>query len=87
MKNFTDSALSIVDRASSKLGPLSSLLDTFVERVVPNVSASACTGALCKETCSGVRCGHFLVGHRFYSINAAGCNNHFYTCVASFCGC
>jgi hypothetical protein len=35
MKHLTDSMLSAIDRAYSKLGLLNSLLDKLVERVVP----------------------------------------------------
>jgi hypothetical protein len=90
MKHLTDSTLNVIERASSKLGPLSSLLDKVVERVVPATTASACLGALCKTTCDTVqRCNaqHLTYGHKHYSNHVNGCLNKIYTCSVRFCGC
>jgi len=86
MKNGPDSTLSVIDRASSKLGPISSLLDKIVERVVPTVTASACRGSYCFTACGG-RCGHFLAGTAYYSTAPRGCEQGIYTCSVSGCLC
>lgn len=88
MKHLTDSALNLIDRASSKLGPLSTLLDAVVEKIVPTVTASACAGAVCAfTTCTNVHCSHFFVGTRYFSTAPHGCEFGIYTCSVSFCGC
>lgn len=46
MKSVTDSTLRIIDHASSKLGPISSLLEKLLKRVVPTATASACIGVI-----------------------------------------
>ena len=87
MKRLTDSTLSVIDHASPKLSPPSTLLDKLVEKVVPTVTAAACPGALCSEPCTNFRRSHFMVGYRYYSPNPAGCLGHFYTCKVTFCAC
>lgn len=87
MKTLTNSTLRTIDRAISKLGPLSFLLDKIVERVAPVATASACAGSFCKTTCTNVRCGHFLVGYSYYSTAPRGCEQGIYTCSVRFCTC
>ena len=88
MKNLTNSTFSAIDRASSKLGPLSSLLDKVVERVVPSVTASACPGSECVYiTCTNIRCGHHMVGYYNYSTAPRGCENGIITCRVQACIC
>jgi len=89
MKHLTDSTLSAIDRASSKLGPLSSLLDKFVEKVVPTVTASACSGVFCGAFCdTTIQCNsqHLKYGHYYYSSLRYGCSSGI-TCTIRFCGC
>ena len=90
MKHLTDSTLSAIDRASAKLGLLSSLLDKFVERVVPTVTASACAGINCGSFCdTTIQCNsqHRTRGHTYYSTVFNGCRYGYYTCTITFCGC
>ena len=88
MKHLTDSTLGAIDRASSKLGPLSTLLDRFVARVVPATTASACAGSECAyTTCTDVRCGNFLVGYFLYSTAPHGCQEGIITCRVASCFC
>lgn len=88
MNNLTNSTLNAIDRASAKLGPLSSLLDKIVERVVPTTTASACAGSECVYTeCSNVRCGHGMVGYYLYSTAPHGCEQGIITCRVASCFC
>jgi hypothetical protein len=90
MKHLTESTLSAVDRASAKLGPLSSLLDKFVERVVPTMTASACFGMFCESACDTVqRCNanHRTYGHNYYARSSSDCTNGNWSCIIRFCGC
>lgn len=88
MKHLTDSALNLIDRASSKLGLLSTLLDAVVEKIVPTATASACAGAVCVfTTCTDIHCGHLLVGYRYFSTAPHGCELGIYTCSVSSCFC
>jgi len=89
MKHLTDSTLNIIDRASSKLGPLSSLLDKLVERVIPTTTAAACSGAYCGAVCDTVqRCNsdHLTYGHYLYGFNSRSCPDMI-KCTVRFCGC
>jgi hypothetical protein len=89
MKHLTDSTLSVIDRASSKLGPLNSLLDKLVERVIPTTTAAACQGVPCgsfcdtHQTCSG----HLTYGHSYYATSSNACIVANYSCSVRFCGC
>jgi hypothetical protein len=88
MKHLTDSTLSALDHASAKLKLFSSLLDKFVERVVPPVTASACSGSKCAyTTCTDVRCGHHMVGYYLYSNRPRGCESGIITCRVQACFC
>jgi hypothetical protein len=90
MKHLTDSTLSVIDRASSKLGPLSSLLDKLVERVIPTTTAAACSGAFCGAFCDTVqRCNsaHLTYGHYRYGFNSRSCQEGIIKCSIRFCGC
>lgn len=88
MKNLSDSTLSVIDRASSKFGLLSTLLDKVVEKVVPITTASACAGSECVfTTCTSIRCGHFLAGFHYFSTAPRGCEQGIYTCRVSSCFC
>lgn len=90
MKHLTESTLSVIDRASAKLGPLSSLLDKFVERVVPTTTASACFGIFCEAACdTGQRCNanHRTYGHYYYATSPSHCTQGKWSCITRFCGC
>jgi hypothetical protein len=90
MKHLTDSTLSAIEHARSKLGPLSSVLDKFVERMVPTVTASACSGVKCGSFCdTTIQCNsqHLTYGHTYYSTVFNGCRYGYYTCYVRFCGC
>lgn len=86
MQHLTDSTLNFIDRTTSKLGPLGSLLDKIVERVVPSVTASACGGSFCKTVC-GPRCGHGYASTSYYSTAPRGCEGGIYTCYVKGCLC
>jgi hypothetical protein len=89
MKHLTDSTLNIIDRASSKLGPLSSLLDKLVERVIPTTTAAACQGVPCGPLCDTHQAcsGHVTYGHYYYARSSNDCINAHYFCSVRFCGC
>lgn len=90
MKHLTNSTLSALDRASTKLGPLNSLLDKLVERVIPTATAAACQGVLCGSFCDTVQTcnsAHLTYGHRYYAISSNNCIVGNYSCSARFCGC
>ena len=80
MKTLTDSTLSAIERASSKLGPFSSLLDKIMERVLPTVTASACSGTHCATTCTNIICGHHMALVSFWSSSPAECRRGHHTC-------
>lgn len=80
MKHLSDSTLDLIDRASSKLGPLSDGLDKLVERVVPTVTASACGGTHCKTVCTNIICAHRLARVAFYASSQTNCNLQKYNC-------
>ncbi len=87
MNNRTDSMLRVVDHASSKLGPLSALLDKFVEKVVPATTAAACGGSRCQLNCTSARCGHGFGGYYYWSTAPRGCEQGIYTCTQYGCFC
>ena len=84
MNNVSDFMLRVLDRASSKLGPISSLLDKLVERVVPAGTASACGGYLCRTYC-GLKCGpDRWERFRWFAPSPSECSH---ACVVQDCGC
>jgi hypothetical protein len=88
MNNLTDTTLSLIDRASTKLGPFSALLDKIVEKVVPTTTAAACAGSLCVyTTCTQNQCGHHWMGYYYYSTAPHGCQEGIYTCSVMSCFC
>lgn len=88
MNNLADSTLRVIDRASSKLGPLSALLDKLMEKVVPTTTAAACGGSRCEPLhCTNIRCGHFLAGYYYWSTAPRGCEQGIYTCKQTVCIC
>lgn len=88
MKHWTDSTLSLIDRASTRLGPLDSLLDKLVEKVVPTTTAAACAGSECVYSeCTDIRCGHGMVGYHLYSTAPRGCEYGIITCRVQACFC
>lgn len=90
MKHLTDSTLSVIDRATAKLGPLNALLDKLVERVIPTTTAAACSGVFCGLWCDTAdECAGYLkfYGHYRYATSTYNCNHGIYSCKALFCGC
>lgn len=87
MHTFTDSALSALDRLSSKPGPLNSLISRIAERIVPTVTAHACGGYLCKEGCTNNRCGHLMAYVKHYAVSVNACVHGNYNCQTVQCIC
>lgn len=84
---MSTSVLSLVDRLTQKLGPISAALDATVEHLVPQKTASACSGIYCGGTCSypGPNCGcGTLIYH--YSTAWQYCQAGIYTCGGSIPG-
>jgi hypothetical protein len=75
------SLLSLVDRFTQKLGPLSSTIDAVVGHIVPQKTASACAGQWCDFWCSSDACGTGQHAYyKRYAQNGGGCFNGIYTC-------
>jgi len=88
MRTFTDTVLSVTDTISGKLGFVTTLIETVVERIAPQTTAQACSGLPCVDYCQGV-CNHF--GERYhttyYATTVANCNSGHYNCNTSTCSC
>lgn len=88
MRNFTETAISGIDRLARKVGPLSQLLDTLIERVVPQTTGQACTGVPCYSQCGGP-CDRY--GDKWYYLYYADtvydCQIGNWTCVDTSCSC
>jgi hypothetical protein len=53
MDTFSNDLLSVVDRLSVRLGPVSTLIDGIIERIAPKVTALAvCPPASCDYYCN-----------------------------------
>jgi hypothetical protein len=87
MRTLTDGILSAVGQISAKLGPLTSLMDSFVERLAPQATAQACTGIFCTSSC--VRCSNGHLGEvSLYANTVSGCTFGNYSCGVQTCtGC
>lgn len=55
MNTFNDSLISTVDCLLDRLGPVNSLVDILVERLIPQAVAKACNSS-CFVGCSGSPC-------------------------------
>lgn len=78
--------LSLVDRLTQKVGPVSYALDTIVGRLVPQKTASACSGVHCGFLCTNQSCAGGFFKCDLYSISGGGCVSGFYTCQTN-CQC
>lgn len=86
---MNNTVLSVVDRFTHKLGPVNSLVEKLVERIVPQQAASACGGVLCYSVCSGAACGNYgeTLHYHYYAANAGGCIYEQYICISTPCDC
>ncbi len=73
------SLLSLVDRFTQKLGPISSTIDAVIGHIVPQKTASACSGVVCYTECVGI---HKIAFH--YAPTAHWCAQGVVTCTAVF---
>ena len=87
MHTFLDSALNAIDRVSNQLSPLSSLLDVITNRLLPNVTAQACSGFLCYDYCVQIPCGNYFTHYTaYYSATISRCIAGDIWCIADRCG-
>jgi hypothetical protein len=74
------SVLSFVDRLTQKLGPISAALDATVAHLVPQKTASACSGILCYTLCNFSCHNGFYNVTQYYSTSPTGCKLGGITC-------
>lgn len=95
MDTFSNDLLSVVDRLSARLGPVTALIDGIVDRIAPKMAAQAVCpppscDSYCFSTCAQVsNCNPYpTLGSRtnYYSCSAFGCaNNMYFGCTVAGC--
>ncbi len=73
------SLLSLVDRLTHKLDPLSAALDAVIEHLIPQQASNACSGIVCYKACVGPSKIEY-----FYAPSGYWCVHGGITCSASF---
>lgn len=72
--------LTLVDRFTQKLGPISSTIDSIVGHIVPQKTVSACTGVFCGNFCLSAPCTCLYELAAFYAQNGGACLPGVYSC-------
>ena len=74
MQSMYDRLLTLVERGTGKLGPVTSLLDSLMTHIVPQATGKACTGRhWCTSVCL-VQCSPPLMrATDFYGDSWLGC--------------
>lgn len=81
MRTFTDTLLSTVGRISNQPGPVSSLMDSLVERLTPKAEAQASCppGTFCTNDCG--QCAHGVADFNYYAVDGYNCIIGNYNCA------
>ena len=87
MSTFSDAVIAKADYLTSKLGPVTSIIDKLVDRLVPHATAKACGGnVLCNSYCSGSCSGNRANLYSQWATDPQGCSYNPPWCE-SHCGC
>lgn len=88
MKTLSDSALTLVSRLSEHLGPVTTLIDSTMDRLAGQQVARACPGALCDQECYAIT-GEYVWGQLIsiwwqevdnYAYQPFLCDSYNYSC-------
>lgn len=74
--------LSTLDRLTTHVGPLSTLIDHVAGWIAPKTTAAACSGYYCGTVCQGYQrqCPSKIEQWKFWSYDAEGCSAREYDC-------
>jgi hypothetical protein len=89
MKTWSDSIVTLAAHLGEHLGPVTTVIDGIVDRLVGKHEAQACGGTFCYNFCSANLCGgnYVSIKYSYYSTSQTGCNYAYYICVDSSCSC